>query len=68
MSYQTTTYRVLIASPNDVTIAREAITEVIYRWNGINSDYYKVSLLPVKWETDAAPEAGDRPQEIINRQ
>jgi hypothetical protein len=68
MSYQTTTYRILIASPSDLTLARKAITEVIYRWNGVNSDYYKVSLLPVKWETDAAPEVGDRPQEIINRQ
>jgi len=68
MSYQTTTYKILIASPSDVTLAREAIPEAIYRWNNINSDFYKVSLLPVKWETDTAPEAGDSPQEIINRQ
>lgn len=68
MSYQTTTYKILIASPSDVISARDAITEVIHRWNRGNSDYYKISLLPVKCETDAAPEAGDRPQEIINRQ
>jgi hypothetical protein len=68
MSYRTTTYKILIASPSDVTLAREVIPEVIYRWNRINSDYYKVSLLPVKWETDTAPEIGDSPQEIINRQ
>jgi len=68
MSYLTTTYKILIASPSDVTLTREAIPEVIYRWNRINSDYYKVSLLPVKWETDTAPEIGDSPQEIINRQ
>lgn len=68
MSYQTTTYRILIASPSDVTLAKDAITEVIHRWNRVNSDFYKISLLPVKCETDAAPEAGDGPQEIINRQ
>ena len=68
MSYQTTTYRILIASPSDVTSVREAITGIIHRWNGVNSDYYKVVLLPVKWETDTAPEVGDRPQAIINRQ
>jgi len=68
MSYKTTTYKVLIASPSDVTSAREAIPEAIYRWNSINSDFYKVTLLPVKWETDTAPEAGESPQEIINRQ
>jgi len=68
MSYQTTTYKVLIASPSDVTSEREAIPEIIYRWNSMNSDFYKVSLLPVKWETDTAPEAGESPQEIINRQ
>lgn len=68
MSYQTTTYKILIASPSDGISARDAITEVIHRWNRVDSDYYKIFLLPVKWETDAAPEAGERPQAIINRQ
>lgn len=68
MSYQTTTYKILIASPSDVNLERKAIPEAIHRWNNMNSDFYKVSLLPVKWETDTAPESGDSPQEIINRQ
>jgi len=33
MSYQTTTYKILIASPSDVTSAREAIPEAIYKIN-----------------------------------
>ena len=48
MSYQAIIYKILIASPNDVTSAREAITEIIYRWNSVNSDYYRVSLM-WKW-------------------
>lgn len=36
--------------------------------NATHSDDLKTVLLPVKWETHAAPQMGDRPQAIINKQ
>ena len=68
MPYQATVYMVLIASPRDVTEERKGITEVVYAWNAINSNDLGIVLLPVMWETHSAPEMGDRPQAIINRQ
>ncbi|MFJ7976663.1 DUF4062 domain-containing protein [Peribacillus sp. NPDC096379] len=68
MSYNAKVFRVLIASPSDVTKERELIPEVIYKWNTINSEEKKVVLLPVKWETHSTPQMGSRPQEIINKQ
>lgn len=68
MPYQATIYRVLIASPSDVPDERRAIPEAIYAWNDLHSVDMAVALLPVKWETHATPEMGDRPQAIINKQ
>lgn len=68
MTYNAITYKILIASPNDVTRERKAIPEAINFWNSLNSEQLKVSLLPVMWETHSTPEMGSRPQEIINRQ
>jgi hypothetical protein len=37
MSYQATVYRILVASPGDVTKERQAIPEVIGIWNDAHS-------------------------------
>lgn len=66
--YQAVVYRVLIASPSDVPEERRSIPEVIHGWNDLHSVDKAVVLLPVKWETHATPEMGDRPQAIINKQ
>jgi hypothetical protein len=68
MAYQATIYRVLIASPSDVTKERGTIPDVINSWNATNSEDFGVVLLPVMWETHSTPEMGDRAQAIINRQ
>jgi hypothetical protein len=68
VSYQATVYRVLIASPSDVPDERHIIPEVIHGWNDLHSVDMAVVLLPVKWETHATPEMGERPQAIINKQ
>jgi len=68
VSYQAMVYRVLIASPSDVPEERRSIPEVIHGWNDLHSVDKAVDLLPVKWETHATPEMGDRPQAIINNQ
>lgn len=68
MPYQATVYRILIASPSDVTSERKAIPDVIGAWNATHSEDYSVVLLPVMWETHSTPEMGDRPQAILNKQ
>lgn len=68
MSYQATVFKVMIASPSDVAAERNVIREVLTEWNNVNADSRRTVLLPVGWETHSAPEMGDRPQSIINKQ
>lgn len=67
MTYPAKVFRILIASPSDVQEEREQIVRIIQEWNDSNSFDRKVVLLPLRWETHAAPELGTRPQELINR-
>lgn len=68
MSYESTVYRILIASPSDVEEEREMASRIIQDWNDLNSFNKKIVLLPVKWETHSSPSYGIRPQEAINKQ
>ncbi len=68
MPTRSDTYRLLIASPSDLTEERQAATEAVYEWNAEHAAAESVVLLPVKWETHAMPQSGVRPQEAINRQ
>ena len=66
MSFRSTTFKVMIASPSDVDQERHQAREVIHEWNAIYSEERKTVLLPVGWDTHAAPAMGVRPQEVIN--
>lgn len=68
MPYSSTVYRILIASPSDVSEEREVTTRLIQNWNDVNSFAKKIVLLPLKWETHSSPTYDIRPQEAINRQ
>lgn len=68
MSYTATVFKVMIASPSDVATERNIIREVLAEWNVVNADNRKMVLLPIGWETHAAPSMGERPQAIINKQ
>jgi hypothetical protein len=68
MPYNAKVFKVMIASPSDVTVERNVIREVLSEWNVIHSDTRKVVLLPIGWETHTSPEMGKRPQAIINKQ
>ncbi|MFS0558563.1 hypothetical protein [Brevibacillus sp. 179-C9.3 HS] len=68
MSFSANVYRVLIASPSDVTEEREAIRNTINLWNTKNAEHYNLIYLPTMWETNTTPKLGARPQEIINEQ
>lgn len=68
MSYAAQVFRVLIASPGDVSEERDIAVKTIQEWNDLNSAERRLVLLPLRWETHSAPEYGKRPQEVINRQ
>lgn len=66
MSYSAKVLKVFIASPGDVLKERQIVRNVLARWNTINAEREKIVLLPVGWETDAAPDSRKSPQENIN--
>lgn len=68
MPYYANAVKVMIASPGDVSAERRMFRDVIDEWNVINSRKEGIVLLPVGWETHAAPGMGDRPQAMINRE
>ncbi|HVW04448.1 MAG TPA: hypothetical protein VHB78_05535 [Vicinamibacterales bacterium] len=68
MSYPTTVVEILIASPSDVPEARDIVAAVISDWNIAQSRQHGLTLVPVRWEAYAVPEANGDPQSIVNRQ
>ncbi|WP_413860275.1 DUF4062 domain-containing protein [Candidatus Aalborgicola defluviihabitans] len=68
MSYSAIVYKVMIASPSDVSAERSIVREVLSEWNVVSSDARCQVLLPIGWETHSVPEMGDRPQALINKQ
>jgi len=68
MSYDATTFNVMIASPGDVASERAIVRDVVYEWNAVNSSTRRVVLLPVGWETHSSPEMGAPAQTILNQQ
>lgn len=68
MPVDTKLYRVIIASPRDVSDERKIIREEIAKWNSIHTSQMKMILMAVGWETDATPDLQERGQAVINRQ
>jgi len=68
MSYKAKVIEVMIATPSDVAKERQVIGDIVYEWNFVHSEDKDLVLLPVGWESHAAPSMGDRPQAIINKQ
>jgi len=58
--------KVMIASPGDVAIERDIITDELYRWNSANAVTRELILQPIKWETHSSPQMGAHPQAILN--
>ncbi|NMR30916.1 DUF4062 domain-containing protein [Crystallibacter degradans] len=68
MSYVANVLSVMIASPSDLPEARDAVEAAIHGWNVAHSHNRQVVLLPWRWEDNAVPTLGDRPQALINAQ
>jgi len=66
--YDAKVCKVFIASPSDVVEERKVVKDVLARWNAINADERKMVLLPVGYESHAAPETGVPAQEYINEE
>lgn len=58
----------MIASPKDVEHECQLARQVINKWNALHSEDKEVVLLPIGWHTHTAPEMGDHPQKIIDKQ
>jgi hypothetical protein len=50
MKYNSTVFRIMIASPGDITKERKITREIINEWNTIHSFDKKIVLLPLGWE------------------
>jgi len=61
-------FRILLAAPSDVTEEQELIAELIDEWNVQHGDAAEARVELMNWRTHAHPEAGKRPQAILNRQ
>lgn len=68
MSYEATILKVMIASPGDVLEERQAVRDILAKWNDIHSEDRRLVLMPIGWETHSSPSMGERPQAIINKQ
>ncbi|GAB4097794.1 hypothetical protein GCM10028787_32690 [Brachybacterium horti] len=63
-----TVINVMIASPSDISEARQAVYDSLAAWNDSNTLHRNVILLPRRWETSAVPKMGYDAQEVINQQ
>src|SRR2546430_1706051 len=68
MPYEAMVVSVMISAPSDVQTERSVVRNVLAEWNAMHSYNRKLLLVHLAWETDAAPQMGERPQAIINVQ
>jgi hypothetical protein len=68
MPFSANVYRVLIASPSDTREYRDVARRVVEDWTALHAEAMRTVLIPLLWERDATPDAGDRPQAILNAQ
>ncbi len=68
MAYGSIVIEIMVASPTDVKLERDAIVEVIQQWNYTNSRHRNFVLIPRLWETSSAPLTVFRGQEVIIKQ
>src|SRR5207245_6317555 len=57
-----------LAAPSDVMEEHQLVAGAINDWNVQHGDSAKVRVELMNWRTHAHPEAGRRPQALINRQ
>ena len=66
MSFDATVFKIMLASPSDVSAERATIVQTIHGWNDECTEDRNACLIPIRWEKHIAPELGGRPQGLIN--
>lgn len=61
-------YRIMIASPSDVTEERNIIKEAMEYWNYRYGLEYQIMFIPLRWEYDSYPAMGENPQALLDKQ
>jgi hypothetical protein len=61
-------FRLFVGAPSDVTIEHSIIRGLVVEWNRDHGPARRARLEFMNWRTHSRPEAGDRPQALINRQ
>src|SRR5215831_1774471 len=61
-------FRCLLISPSDVTEERDAISDVVTKWNAQVGDVVKARIELVRWETHSVPDGAAPPQSVLNQQ
>jgi hypothetical protein len=68
MSKSVLEYRCLLISPSDVSSERDAVTEILAKWNAQIGTALGVRIELVKWESHSTPDLSGPPQEVLNKQ
>lgn len=68
MPFAANVVSVLVASPSDVQLERDALRTAMWDFNDEHASALQVVLLPVLWETHARPELGTEPQTLLDQQ
>lgn len=68
MVFHAVSVRVMIASPSDVPVARDAVEQALHDWNQANAHHRGVVLMPWRWESSSVPLMGQPAQNVINAQ
>jgi hypothetical protein len=66
MPKQTIEYRCLLISPSDVLEERDALTDLVNRWNAQVGGGLNARVELVRWEMHATPDMADTAQNVIN--
>lgn len=66
--YNANVYQIMIGAPSDIKEEIQMACETINHWNALNSEQYKIVLLPLHWSINSYPSAGNRPQHFLNQQ
>jgi hypothetical protein len=61
-------YRCLLISPSDVAAERDAVSEIVAKWNAQVGAALDARLHLVRWETHSVPDLAGPPQETLNQQ
>lgn len=68
MVFNASVFRVLIATPSDLTEERDVIERCILQWTTKNAHHDGIVLLPIRWENSYSPTMSAAPQDALNAQ